>query len=556
MSQFNAKERKKLINQASGQKFDVLVIGGGITGSGIALDASSRGLNVLLLEKKDFGFGTSSRSTKLVHGGLRYLKSLEFDLVHEVGTERAIVHRNAMHIVIPAKMLLPLIKGGTLGKLSTAMALTVYDFLAGVKKDERKKMLSRQETVKIEPILDSPILKGGALYFEYKTDDSRLTVEVLKKAVDFGAKALNYAEVTDFIYNDEGKMIGLKVKDKITGQYFEVFAKYIVNATGIWIDYLRKKDNSLTGKRLHITKGIHIVVPHDRLPINHSLYFDVGDGRMVFAIPRYDKVYIGTTDTDYKGDLDNPDITRDDVMYLINAVKHVMPSSDLNENDVISAWSGLRPLIHQEGKSPSELSRRDEIFVSPSGLISIAGGKLTGYRVMSRKVVDLLRKKMIKDYGIDIGKCKTKNIKLSGGEFPFDYDPVKLMDYADSKYDEVKHTGITPEEFKRFFYRYGTNIDKVAEKVFKFYNETKDTHKSWLLAQIEYAIESEMAYTLTDFYMRRTNLIYFFPDHIKQTMQLAADFMARQLEWTDSQKEEYITEMQKELAKTLAWREQ
>ncbi len=554
MAQFNAKERKNIINSLANKKFDLLIIGGGITGAGIALDAASRGLNVALFEKKDFAFGTSSRSTKLVHGGLRYLKNLEFGLVHEVGTERSIVHKNAMHIVIPAKMILPLIKGGTLGKFSTSIALAIYDRLAGVKKEERKRMLSRDETIKLEPVLDSPILIGGALYFEYKTDDSRLTIEVMKKAVELGANALNYAEVSDFIYDNNHKMTGLQITDKLSGQTFNVYGKYIVSAAGIWVDQLRKKDGSFKGKRLHITKGIHIVVPHDKLPITHSLYFDVGDGRMVFAIPRYDKVYIGTTDTDYNGDLDNPDITRDDVQYLLNAVKHVMPSVNLSENDIISAWSGLRPLIHQPGKDPSELSRKDEIFLSPSGLISIAGGKLTGYRIMAKKVVDLVRKKMIKDFGIDIGPCKTKNIKLAGGDFPFNDDPAKLMDFADSKYDEAKQTGISPLDFKQLFYRYGTNIDHVTNLAYDFYNQTKDTEKAWLFAQIKYTIENELVYTLTDFYMRRTNLFYFFPDYIRKTLNTAADFMAQELSWSDQQKQLFINEMNQELNKALQWK--
>ncbi len=553
MSEFNAKKRKNLISEVSGKKFDVVVIGGGITGSGIALDAASRGLNVLVLEKKDFAFGTSSRSTKLVHGGLRYLKNLEFDLVHEVGRERAIVHHNAMHIVIPAKMLLPIIKGGTLGRFTTAIALAVYDFLAGVKKEERKKMLSRKETINIEPLLESDKLRAGALYFEYKTDDSRLTIEVMKKAIDYGAKAINYAQVTDFIYED-GHVVGVKVKDTTDNSDFEVYGHYIVNATGIWIDELRKKDNSLFGKRLHITKGIHIVVPHERLPINHSLYFDVGDGRMVFAIPRYDKVYIGTTDTDYKGDLDNPDITKSDVDYLINAVKFIFPSVELTYNDIISAWSGLRPLIHQDGKSPSELSRRDEIFVSASGLISIAGGKLTGYRVMAKKVVDLIRGLMIKNKGVDIGKCKTQNIKLSGGEFNFEYDPKMMMDYADSKYDEAKQTGISVSDFKVLFYRYGTNIDHVINLAYEFYNHTKDTDTAWLYAQLAYAIENEMTWTLTDFFMRRTNLIYFWPEKIDPVLDKAADFMAQELKWTQNQKKAYIEEMIHEIEKTKNWK--
>ena len=531
----------------------MVVIGGGITGSGIALDAASRGLNVLVLEKKDFAFGTSSRSTKLVHGGLRYLKNLEFDLVHEVGRERAIVHHNAMHIVQPAKMLLPIIKGGTLGRLTTAIALTMYDYLAGVKKEERKKILSRQETIQLEPLLESEKLKAGALYFEYKTDDSRLTIEVMKKAIEYGAHAINYAMVTDFIY-ENGHVIGVKVKDTTDDSEFEVFGHYIVNATGIWIDELRKKDNSLFGKRLHITKGIHIVVPHELLPINHSLYFDVGDGRMVFAIPRYDKVYIGTTDTDYKGDLDNPDITRQDVDYLVNAVKFIFPGVDLSYDDVISAWSGLRPLIHQDGKSPSELSRRDEIFVSESGLISIAGGKLTGYRVMAKKVVDLVRRLMIKERGVDIGKCKTQNIKASGGEFDFEYNPQWLMDYADSKYDEAKQTGISIQQFKTLFYRYGTNIDLVTEKAYNYYNQTRDTDTAWLFAQLAYAIENEMTWTVSDFFMRRTNLIYFWPDTIPHVLNKAANFMASELGWSEDQKDKYIEEMQKELDKTRDWK--
>ncbi len=554
MSKFNAKERKNIVNSLKGKEFDLLVIGGGITGAGIALDAASRGLNVLVLEKKDFAFGTSSRSTKLVHGGLRYLEQFEFGLVHEVGTERAIVHHNAMHIVIPSQMLLPIIQGGTLNKFMTSIGLTIYDFLAGVKKSERKKMLSREKTIEIEPVLDSPKLKSGALYYEYKTDDSRLTVEVMKKANEYGAQALNYAEVTDFIYDSKGKMIGLKVEDKIQGLSFEVFGKYIVNATGIWVDKLREKDNSLKGKRLHITKGIHIVVPHEKLPINHALYFDVGDGRMVFAIPRYDKVYIGTTDTDYKGDLDKPDITAADVEYLLKAVKHIAPSIDLTFDDVLSAWSGLRPLIHQEGKAPSELSRRDEIFLSDSGLISIAGGKLTGYRQMAKKVVDLVRKEMKKDYGNDIGTCKTKNIKLAGGEFDFEYSPEKLMDFADMKYDLAKQTGISVEKFKRLFYRYGTNIDKITERAYKYYNEGKNTDLAWLKAEIEYSVEEELAYTLTDFFMRRTNLIYFFVDEIYPVLDTAADFMQSLLDWSDEQKKAYLDEMKYELDKTKNWR--
>ncbi len=383
---FSNSDRSKITEKAVSSKYDLLIIGGGITGAGIALDAVTRGMRVVLIEMQDFAAGTSSRSTKLVHGGLRYLEHLELGLVREVGREREIVHNNAAHIVIPEKMILPIIEDGNLGEFTTSLALYVYDFLAGVKKSEQKKMLTKEETVKIIPLIDSPILKSGALYYEYKTDDSRLTIEVLKKAVEHGADCLNYVKAESFIY-ENGKIKGVKAKDLISGNTFEVFAENIVNATGPWVDKLREKDNSLKGKRIHHTKGIHIVFDKKRLPLNHAIYFDTGDKRMVFAIPRQDIVYVGTTDTDYYDNLENPTVTKTDVEYLLKQINNIAPTVKLELKDVKSVWSGLRPLIHEEGKDPSELSRKDEIFHSKTGLISIAGGKLTGYRIMAKNVV-------------------------------------------------------------------------------------------------------------------------------------------------------------------------
>lgn len=539
--------RKNEIKLVDNKAFDLIVIGGGITGAGIALDASSRGLKVALFEKQDFAQGTSSRSTKLVHGGLRYLEHLEFGIVKAVGRERKIVHENAMHIVLPEKMILPIIEGGTLGEFTTNIALKMYDFLADVKKEEQRKMLSREETIEAEPLLESDRLKGGAMYYEYKTNDARLTIEVMKKAVEYGAKVFNYSEVFEYIYDDNSQIIGVKVRDLLNGYEYAVYGKYVVNATGIWVDQMRKKDDKKAPKRLHITKGIHIVVSKTKLPLKHSIYFDVGDKRMVFAIPRFDVVYIGTTDTDYDKDLENPDIELKDVQYLVDAFNNISPKANLKIEDVESAWSGLRPLIHEEGKAPSELSRKDEIFYSDSGLISIAGGKLTGYRLMAKKVVDIIRKRMKKDYGEDIGVCKTKDIKLAGGEFDFQYSMIKLIEYADNMYDLTKQTGIEVNDFKKIFYRYGTNTEKIIEKAFEYYNEDKDTKRAWLKAEIWYVVNYEAAVKLTDYFIRRTGMIHFHIKDIEPIKLMAADIMQELLGWDDEEKQKNIDELNSEL---------
>ena len=387
---FSALTRPQDLTSLTSETFDLVVIGGGITGAGIALDAASRGLKVALLEKGDFASGTSSKSTKLIHGGLRYLKQFDFWLVKEVGSERAIVHKLAPHLVLPEKMLLPLIEGGSYGKWLTSIGLKVYDILAQVTGDDKRQMLEKKEALKKEPLLPRKLLKGAGYYAEYRTDDSRLTIENIKTSLQFGVRALNYAEVTDFRYDDDGKVSGVVAKDLIGGKSLEVASRYVISAAGPWVDDLRSVNHSKKGKRLHLTKGVHLVFPYEKLPVKQSVYFDVPDGRMIFAIPRGRITYVGTTDTNY--DLDKDDVRTDlaDAIYLISAVNNMFPSIELEMSDIESSWAGLRPLIHEEGKSASELSRKDEIFTSDTGLISIAGGKLTGYRKMAERVVNYI----------------------------------------------------------------------------------------------------------------------------------------------------------------------
>src|SRR5688572_1912086 len=326
------KNRQRIVDSLQSGAYDLLIIGGGITGAGIALDAASRGLRTALIEKNDFAFGTSSRSTKLIHGGLRYLKQLEFGLVKEVGSERAVVHNLAPHLVIPEKMLLPLSEKKGLGYWLTSIGLKVYDWLAGVKPEDQRKMLTRPQTLKHEPLLRKDDVKGGAIYAEYRTDDARLTIEIMKAAAHHGAEVINYVHADDFLYTD-ANITGVKATDVITNQSFRIQAKVVVNATGPWVDELREINKSKEGKRLHLTKGVHIVVSHTKLPVKQAIYFNVDDGRMIFAIPRGRITYIGTTDTFYDGDKDQVFTTRKDAEYLTNAVNANFPTISLAVSD-------------------------------------------------------------------------------------------------------------------------------------------------------------------------------------------------------------------------------
>ncbi len=524
---FSNLHRSDFTSQLASRQFDMLVIGGGITGCGIALDAALRGMSVALIEKNDFASGTSSRSTKLIHGGLRYLKQFEIKLVHDVGSERAVVHRNARHIVIPEKMLLPIVEEGSLGSFSTSIGLLVYDILAGVKKEERRKMLDKHETLKAEPLLRHEGLHGGGLYFEYRTDDSRLVIELAKSAFDNGALLLNYAESKSFIYNNKGQITGASVYDKLADKTFEIKARSVVNACGPWVDLLRKEDNSLKGKRLQLTKGVHLVFPYDKLPLQQAAYFDVGDGRMIFAIPRNNITYVGTTDTVYNQDLNNPHCSKEDATYLLAAINKMFPTVSLGMTDIVSTWAGLRPLIYEEGKSASELSRKDEILESSSGLLSIAGGKLTGYRLMAEKIVDLVAKRSGKKYS----SCKTRNFRLNGGEFENETAFTKALENLQ---EQGALENIPAGKINEWFYRFGNNTTHIISQVRDLRSKIVDTDKLFEAAELQYSIENEMIYHLNDFLIRRTGKIFFDRLNAEKQIDYLSNLLALKFKTDDS----------------------
>jgi len=541
---FSAKYRQDIIRQMSNTQFDLLVIGGGITGAGIALDATARGLKVALIDMQDFAGGTSGRSTKLIHGGLRYLKQLEFKLVAEVGKEREIIHKNAPHLTRPEKMLLPIVKGGSMSKFAVRLGMWLYESLAGVKREETSEFLNKQDTLQAEPLLRKTGLVGGVLFYEYRTDDARLTLEIIKEAVNRGVMAINYARAFEFIYENEC-IRGANIRDQQSGESFVIRASHAVNATGPWVDELDELDKNSGAHKLHITKGVHIVLDRKRLPVKQSVYFDTFDNRMIFVIPRDKKTYIGTTDTFYKGDLLNPCVTQEDKNYLLKCVNDYFPTNNISTGDIESCWAGLRPLINKPGKEPSEISRKDEIFISGSGLIIIAGGKLTGYRKMAQRAVDLVAQKIRQGGNKNIGVCTTDRIRVSGGKMP-----KELAGFIKDKTKEGLALGLHETEARDLIYRYGSNIDELYAVIILLKDEPQgsaDALPAVIKGQVRYAVEKEMCLTPSDFFIRRTGMLYFDRETVEKWSMAVTLYMQELLLWGNELKERYNTELRKAL---------
>jgi len=560
----SAEGRKDQLEQMASKQLDVLVIGGGITGAGILWDAGLRGMSAGLVEKSDFASGTSSRSTKLIHGGLRYLARGEIGLVREVGSERMLLHERLPHLVEPLPVLLPIYRGGKYGFLSTSLGIALYDRLAGVKPEDRRRMYRRGETLMMEPLLRPEGLLGAGVYMEYRTDDARLTIEIIKSAARNGAHVCHYAEVTDLLYRN-GRAAGVRVRDRLSGDTYALYARKIVNAAGPWADQIRRLDQSSEPGRLLLSKGVHLVVARERLPIGKAVYFDAPDRRMVFAIPRGNKTYIGTTETIYEGDAGEPSATVRDAEYLLDAVNRVFPAVRLQLSDIESAWAGVRPLIREPGKALSDISRKDEIFVSPSGLISIAGGKLTGFRKMAAKVVDLIARQLEDETGVIYPPCTTDRSPISGGP-PF--EPSRGAseqrsgagtgeqddggDARDSFMRQAVRRGIAQEEAAGLWTRYGWN----AHEILQYFDDLGTDNggrrdddragKRLLLAELGYSMDREMTVRAADFLSRRTGWMIFDRERAELVSGDVIAYMSRRLGWDDARVEREWSELLRE----------
>ncbi len=515
--------REKILERLGSEEFDIVIIGGGINGAGIARDASLRGLSVALVEKGDFAEGTSSRSSKLVHGGLRYLKNREFRLVREATTERKTLLKIAGHNVRKLPFLVPIFRWSKEGKFKIWMGLILYDILAFPKNIGWHKMLNKEKVVQKEPLLNTPDLKSGALYYDCQMNDARLCLENIQTAERLGAIILNYCEAKDFVYDENGKIIGVVAEDRFTGKKGRILGRIVINTAGPWADQVRGLSGEKV-KRLRTTKGIHLIVP--KILNDHAVILFLKDGRAVFLIPWYQYTLIGTTDTDFEGSPDEVSVTLEDVDYLLENIKDVFPKFDISHDQIISAYAGLRPLVREEGKSESEVSREHKIFEDPDGLISLIGGKYTTYRTMAKEIVDLAVKKLgLKD---KMFSCDTDKFPLKGGEFTsledLQREIRRLTKLDDDLYiDHLTRTyGSEAMRIIAFARHYGLEFEPIKEGL------------PFLWPEIDWAIKEEYACRLADIMWRRTYLALT-PGQGTDVMEAIAKRMATLLGWSEKE---------------------
>jgi glycerol-3-phosphate dehydrogenase len=516
---------------SSAPPLDLLVIGGGITGVGVARDAAHRGLRVGLAERRDFAAGTSSRSSKLIHGGVRYLQLGDFALVRESALERRILGRLAPHIVRPMRMVVP--ARSRRSYLALNVGLWTYDRIGSIDTGERHVMWDRDATLAHVPLLRREGLHGAVAYYESVTDDARLVIDTAKDAHGAGALLANHAEVTT-LHLEGGRVSGARIRDALAGAEIDVAARVVVNAAGPWVDAVRRLEGPLGDKRLHLTKGIHFTVPRSLLPLEQMVAFQARDRRTVFAVPHDAVVYVGTTDTDYREPCDHPEISTDDVDYLFEALVQTFDTpAAFDPSAILSGWAGLRPLLHQEGKAPSEISRKDEVMMGRAGLMSIAGGKLTTYRRMAARVVDLAVEALSRAGATPaaLQPSRTEALPLAGGGC----SAAQL----EARAAATDVPGSLPAATRaRLFRTYGTEAQTILDLAARDEDLASPTApgSDLLKAEVRYALDHEMALGVEDVLERRARALLYAPDQGLASVESVVDLCAGRLGWSPEQR--------------------
>jgi len=525
-SEIDATRREQYLAALQRELFDVLVIGAGITGCGVARDAAMRGLRVAMVDARDIGASTSSRSTKLIHGGIRYMAQGQMTVVREASNERRTLRRLAPHLAITTAMVVPSRTKKHLTGLRAA--LTLYEKLGNVDNDERHVVWSHDELKDREPSVKMDGLIGAGVYPEYRTEDSRLTLANARSASAHGATVVTYAAV-DGILIQNGKTVGALVRNTLSKKEepFEVRARVIVNAAGTWVDTVRKMEEKGVRNKLQLTKGIHLIVSGDRLPIDGTICWTAPDRRGVIAVPRGQFVYIGTTDTFYSKPDYWPQITREDIDYLRGSANTVFNLDPLTNADITGLWSGIRPLLGEEGKKPHEISRRHEVMTGPGGMITVAGGKLTAYRTMAKRVADQCQKIL----GMKPSPAATEVGPLPGGDFSEPFEQFKTR---------VESLGIPSAEAERLAMLYG------SEALALFSEESGPA------VEAVFAVKTEGALTLEDYWVRRSARSNFDDNGGMDALEPAAEAMGALLNWSEAEKDSQIEQCRKRRQKEMS----
>lgn len=491
----DARRRRAVFAELESRTFDLAVIGGGITGAGIARDAAMRGLSVALIEARDYASGTSSRSSKMIHGGLRYLAQGDIALVKEAASERQILRRIAPHLTRLSPFLIPTTNMAMTAKLRTG--LWTFEKLGGVPEAEKHEVIGLAELQWREPLMRTDKLNGAVLYPEFLTDDARLVLANIRSAQGAGAVVINHAAASNL--TSDGLVATSTLDDGLGAR---IKAKLVVNAAGAWVDKVRGLEAGESDARMSLSRGVHLVLPRERLPINSTIIIRAPDKRSIFAVPRGAFTYIGTTDVFHDGADYWPAPTRGDIDYLLRAAEAALSVDTIRDAEIVSLWSGVRPLIAQPGKKANEVSRKDEIWTSPGGMISIAGGKLSAYRAMAERVVDLVAERLSKS----ALRCSTAEVPLPGGS------------------RNIRLDGLDPLTAERLAGLYGDEANEIL------------IAGGDVAAEAVRAVTHEGAASLEDYWVRRSARAWFDEGAGLAALAPAAAAMGALLGWDDAMK--------------------
>lgn len=520
--------------------FDLLVIGGGVTGSGIARDAAGRGLSVALIDAGDFGGATSGSSSRLAHGGLRYLESFEFGLVFESLRERRRLLELAPHLVRPLPFLFPVFHGDdpSLPKLAAGMLL--YEGLSLFRSPGRQRMLTRAGALEVEPGIRSEGLAGGAVYHDAQVDDARLTVAVARGAREAGAVVINYASAVSIAKSGDDAMTAVRVRNMVDGTEVAVRTRLVANAAGPWSDHVRRLAEPSVDRRLRATKGAHVLVRRERVGNRNAVIFrSVVDGRVMFVLPWGDFTYVGTTDTEFDGDPADAVADENDIRYLLDSANAIFPGAGLTESDVVSTWAGVRPLLAPRGiadLSASATSREHAIWRDPSGLLNVAGGKLTTFRSMAAEVAGVAAKVLRDEFGVPSGAFHSEFLPLPGApELGMD----RLIGSLDS---EARSLELSEELLRGLVYRHGTDTREIMGIIAADRAMVARMHPDldYVMAEAVHAARTEMAVTLEDVMRRRLHPFYEAPDGGLSVAGDVARLLARELAWSEAETAEQL----------------
>lgn len=530
--------RERTLDRLDSETFDFAVIGGGITGAGIAREGALRGLRVALLEASDYAAGTSGRSSKLVHGGLRYLALGDVATVRQTALERKSIRRLAPHLAEPRWMLVPARSRAGLAKMR--IGLTTYEKLGSVEQADLHHNWSSDELARGEPALNRRVYPFACRYREYLTDDARLVLANLRAAARAGAAVVNHAPV-DAISRDGGRACGIEAVCACSGRRVRVRARCVINAAGPWVDAVRRLEDRAATPRLQLSKGVHVVLHRERLPLENICVLNAPDRRSIFAVPRGEAIYVGTTDTAYAGDTAWPPILRADVEYLLAPLARYFSVPQPDASQVVAAWAGLRPLIAEPGKPPSEISRKDEVWSGPAGVVTIAGGKLTGYRPMARATVE----RAAHEAGLRLREAPAEDPPLPGGDFAGELDREAASLQAGAR--------VPAACAARLMRLYGSESAAVLALGFAPLCAEDPNVRS---GEVDWAVSREGALDLEDLVYRRLRTALYDPAAREAALEPAAARMATLHGWDPARCATEVSAVKQRLAADLAFQKE